>query len=50
MTRDHLPTVYNGETHNAPKLRGMLSRRFLFTTRTDTVVVLRAWQQWALPH
>lgn len=46
MTRDHLTIVYNGETYNAPALRAELSARFSFTSRTDTEVVLRAWQYW----
>ncbi|MFD7866027.1 asparagine synthase (glutamine-hydrolyzing) [Streptomyces sp. NPDC059783] len=46
MTRDHLTIVYNGETYNAPALRAELSAHFTFTSRTDTEVVLRAWQYW----
>ncbi|MEV8333895.1 asparagine synthase (glutamine-hydrolyzing) [Streptomyces niveus] len=46
MTRDHLTIVYNGETYNAPALRAELSAYFTFTSRTDTEVVLRAWQHW----
>ncbi|MFJ4689636.1 asparagine synthase (glutamine-hydrolyzing) [Streptomyces sp. NPDC088789] len=46
MTRGHLTIVYNGETYNAPALRTELAGEFAFTTRTDTEVVLRAWQRW----
>ncbi|WP_330351743.1 asparagine synthase (glutamine-hydrolyzing) [Streptomyces sp. NBC_00582] len=46
MTRDHLTLVYNGETYNAPALRAELSAHFTFTSRSDTEVVLRAWQYW----
>lgn len=46
MTRDHLTIAYNGEAYNAPALRTELAAHFTFTTRTDTEVVLRAWQHW----
>lgn len=46
MTRDHLTIVYNGEAYNAPALRAELAAHYPFTSRTDTEVVLRAWQHW----
>lgn len=46
MVRDHLAITYNGELYNYRKLRSELSRDFVFTSDTDTEVILRAWQRW----
>jgi asparagine synthase (glutamine-hydrolysing) len=46
MTRGHLTITYNGEAYNYRSLRQQLRSRYLFTTGTDTEVVLRAWQHW----
>jgi len=46
MTRDHLTIVYNGELYNYVDLKKELSHDFQFQSRTDTEVVLRAFQKW----
>jgi asparagine synthase (glutamine-hydrolysing) len=46
MTRDHLTITYNGELYNFAELRNQLRGEYPFTSRTDTEVVLRAWQRW----
>lgn len=38
--------VYNGETYNAPDLRELLRRDHLFRTRSDTEVLLHAYEEW----
>lgn len=49
-----LVIVYNGEVYNFRELRAQLEERgHRFLTRTDTEVVLHAWQEWgveALPR
>jgi asparagine synthase (glutamine-hydrolysing) len=46
MTRSHLTIVYNGELYNVADLRSHLAHHYRFQSRTDTEVVLRAWQHW----
>ncbi len=46
MTRDQLTITYNGELYNFRELREELATEFVFTSGTDTEVVLRAWQKW----
>jgi asparagine synthase (glutamine-hydrolysing) len=44
-----LHVVFNGEIYNFRELRAKLEAAgYLFTTRTDTEVVLRAYQEWGL--
>ena len=38
--------VYNGETYNAPDLREQLQHQHCFATRSDTEVLLHAYEQW----
>ena len=48
FSRDgRLCIVYNGEVYNFAELRGiLLERGHRFTTRTDTEVVLHAYEEW----
>lgn len=47
MTRDHLTIVLNGEIYNFKDIRNVLEQEgFVFTSGTDTEVVLRAYQKW----
>jgi asparagine synthase (glutamine-hydrolysing) len=46
MTRAHLTIVYNGEVYNFADQRRHLAHHYRFSSRTDTKVVLRAWQHW----
>src|SRR5574337_1776883 len=42
-----LALVYNGELYNFPALKAELEARgVVFRSRSDTEVLLRAWQQW----
>jgi asparagine synthase (glutamine-hydrolysing) len=38
--------VYNGETYNSPELRELLEHRHQFYTRSDTEVLLHAYEEW----
>ena len=38
--------VYNGETYNSPELRELLEHRHQFRTRSDTEVLLHAYEEW----
>lgn len=47
LRRGHLTLAYNGELYNYRELRGELAGRgSVFTTTSDTEVVLEAWAQW----
>lgn len=47
MTRDHLTIVLNGEIYNFADIRHVLEQDgIVFTSGTDTEVVLRAYQKW----
>jgi asparagine synthase (glutamine-hydrolysing) len=40
--------TYNGEVYNYVELREELKRDFAFTTRSDTEVVVKAFQKWGI--
>lgn len=40
--------TYNGEVYNYLELRDELKREFAFTTRSDTEVVVKAFQKWGI--
>lgn len=47
MTRDHLTIISNGEVYNFMDIRRSLELDgFVFTSGTDTEVILRAYQRW----
>jgi asparagine synthase (glutamine-hydrolysing) len=47
LVKDNLALVYNGELYNYRQLRGELqSCGAVFTTHSDTEVVLEAWREW----
>ncbi len=47
MTRGELTITYNGELYNFRELKTVLERRgHRFRTRTDTEVILAAYQEW----
>lgn len=47
LTRDHLTIVTNGELYNHIELKAELSNLgHKFRTRSDTEVMLAAWQEW----
>ena len=47
LRRGHLTLAYNGELYNYRELRRELAGRgSVFTTTSDTEVVLEAWAQW----
>ncbi len=45
---DHatMALVYNGEVYNYREIRHALEKEFAFRTKSDTEVVLRAWEKW----
>jgi asparagine synthase (glutamine-hydrolysing) len=47
LSKHGLAIVYNGELYNYKALRAeLITRGTLFTTRSDTEVVLEAWRAW----